>query len=157
MNNLSYLCNCNILIDLEAEIMKRKVVIMCLLLSAGLLNACSSDDELTNTSWKLLGFYSHETDSIEIAQPENSVYFYVINFHEDGKFSGKTATNDFEGRYIISDDHFSIHNCCTTKVYEIGDGERFYSSLLQATHYSLSDKQLRLYYNNQDYLLFNVR
>lgn len=27
----------------------------------------------------------------------------------------------------------------------------------QATRYSLSDKQLRLYYNNQDYLLFNVR
>lgn len=121
------------------------------------MTACSSDDELTNTSWKLLGFYSHETDSIEIAQPENSVYFYVINFHEDGKISGKTATNDFEGRYTISNDHFSVYDCFTTQVGELYDGERFYSSLHQATRYSLSDKQLRLYYNDQDYLLFNVR
>lgn len=137
--------------------MKNKFVLMCLLLSASLFITCSSDDELTNTSWKLLGFYSHDTDSFEIAQPENSVYFYVINFYENGRFSGKTATNDFEGRYTISDDHFSIHDCFTTQVGELYDGERFYSSLLQTTRYSLSDKQLRLYYNNQDYLLFNVR
>ena len=139
--------------------MKKSYLLLGLVVSllALAMTACSSDDELTNTSWKFLGFYSHETDSIEIAQPENSVYFYVINFHEDGKFSGKTATNDFEGKYIISDDHFSIHDCFTTKVGELYDGERFYSSLLQATRYSHSDKQLRLYYNDQDYLLFNVR
>ena len=58
--------------------MKKSYLLLGLLVSLILLamTACSSDDELTNTSWKLLGFYSHETDNIEIAQPENSVYFY---------------------------------------------------------------------------------
>ena len=138
--------------------MKKNHLFSGILVSLFLLTmtACSSDDELTNTSWKLLGFYSHETDSIEIAQPEGEQY-YVINFHEDGKFSGKSIVNVFEGYYSISDDHFSIHDGYTTYVYEIGDGERFCSSLFQATRYSLSDKQLRLYYNGQDYLLFNER
>ena len=138
--------------------MKKSYLLLGLVVSLLVLamTACSSDDELTNTSWKFLGFYSHETDSIEIAQPEGEQY-YMINFHEDGKFSGKSIVNVFEGYYSISDDHFSIHDCYTTYVYEIGDGERFYSSLHQATRYSLSDKQLRLYYNNQDYLLFNER
>ena len=138
--------------------MKKSYLLLGILASLILLamTACSSDDELTNTSWKFLGFYSHETDSIEIAQPEGEQY-YVINFHEDGKFSGKSIVNVFEGYYSISDDHFSIHDSFTTQVGELYDGERFYSSLHQATRYSLSDKQLRLYYNNQDYLLFNER
>jgi heat shock protein HslJ len=139
--------------------MKKSYLLLGLVVSLLVLAmmACSSDDELTNTSWKFLGFYSHETDSIEIAQPEGE-QCYVINFHEDGKFSGRTATNEFEGRYTISDDQIYIHDCFTTKVGEMYDGERFYSSLHEATRYSISNRQLRLYYNNnQDYLLFNVR
>lgn len=140
--------------------MKKNYFLLGLLVGIILLAfaACSSTDVLTNTSWKLHGFYSHETDSLEIAQPEDSEYFYVINFQEDEKFSGRTATNEFEGRYTISDDQIYIHDCFTTKVGEMYDGERFYSSLHEATRYSISNRQLRLYYNNnQDYLLFNIQ
>ena len=139
--------------------MKKSHLLLGLVISFLLLamTACSSDDELTNTSWKLLGFYSHETDSLEIAQPEDCEYCYVINFQEDEKFSGRTTTNEFEGRYTISDDHFSIHDFFSTKVGDMFDEDRFYSSLHETTRYSISNRQLRLYYNNQDYLLFNVR
>lgn len=140
--------------------MKKALLTISMLLMLGLVFACSKsdeNDELINTSWKLFGFYSHEADSIEIAQPEDCEYCYVITFHEDGKISGRTTSNDFGGEYTISDDHFSIHDCNTTQIVEMYDGKRFYSSLLQSTRYSLFDRQLKLYYNNQDYLLFNVR
>ena len=139
--------------------MKKNYFLLVLLVGIILLAfaACSSTDVLTNTSWKLHGFYSHETDSLEIAQPEDCEYCYVINFQEDEKFSGRTTTNEFEGRYTISDDHFSIHVFFSTKVGDMFDEDRFYSSLHETTRYSISNRQLRLYYNNQDYLLFNVR
>lgn len=139
--------------------MKKNYFLLGLLVGIILLAfaACSSTDVLTNTSWKLHGFYSHETDSLEIAQPEDCEYCYVINFQEDEKFSGRTTTNEFEGRYTISDDHFSIHDFFSTKVGDMFDEDRFYSSLHETTRYSISNRQLRLYYNNQDYLLFNVR
>lgn len=139
--------------------MKKNYFLLGLLVGIILLAfaACSSTDVLTNTSWKLHGFYSHETDSLEIAQPEDCEYCYVINFQEDEKFSGRTTTNEFEGRYTISDDHFSIHVFFSTKVGDMFDEDRFYSSLHETTRYSISNRQLRLYYNNQDYLLFNVR
>ena len=139
--------------------MKKNYFLLGLLVEIILLAfaACSSTDVLTNTSWKLHGFYSHETDSLEIAQPEDCEYCYVINFQEDEKFSGRTTTNEFEGRYTISDDHFSIHDFFSTKVGDMFDEDRFYSALHEATRYSISNRQLRLYYNNQDYLLFNVR
>lgn len=139
--------------------MKKNYFLLGLLVGIILLAfaACSSTDVLTNTSWKLHGFYSHETDSLEIAQPEDCEYCYVINFQEDEKFSGRTTTNEFEGRYTISDDHFSIHDFFSTKVGDMFDEDRFYSALHEATRYSISNRQLRLYYNNQDYLLFNVR
>jgi heat shock protein HslJ len=139
--------------------MKKNYFLLGLLVGIILLAfaACSSTDVLTNTSWKLHGFYSHETDSLEIAQPDDCEYCYVINFQEDEKFSGRTTTNEFEGRYTISDDHFSIHDFFSTKVGDMFDEDRFYSALHEATRYSISNRQLRLYYNNQDYLLFNVR
>lgn len=140
--------------------MKKNYFLLGLLVGIILLAfaACSSTDVLTNTSWKLHGFYSHETDSLEIAQPEDCEYCYVINFQEDEKFSGRTATNEFYGKYTISDDHFSIHDFFTTEVGDMFDEDRFYSALHEATRYSISNRQLRLYYNNnQDYLLFNIQ
>ncbi len=82
---------------------------------------------------------------------------FVITFGEDGKFSGTTSVNEFSGDYTMSVDGLNIlQPVCTTKVYEIGDGNEFYESLQACTHYVISGEQLLLYYNhNKNLLVFN--
>ena len=141
--------------------MKRVLLFFSVLLAIGLLSACSSEEDeggLSNTSWELLGFYSLETNELQTTLPENGKDLYVITFHTNNSFSGRTASNEFEGTYSAEKGLFAVLNCSTIKVGDIYDSDRFYTSLLCSTHYSISDTQLKLFYNNkQNYLLFAQR
>ncbi|MCR5512929.1 MAG: META domain-containing protein [Prevotella sp.] len=144
--------------------MKRNSIILMLtlLLTAGLA-ACSNDDSSTDdtlvrTTWKLVGFYTQETGTLQVAEPAGCDDCYVISFLQDGIVNGKTSTNKFEGRYIVSGELISFKDCSITEVNEMYDGERFFSTLIHTTRFSVLNKQLRLYCNNeQDYLLFKQR
>lgn len=141
----------------------KKKLLMTLCCVLFFLTSCSNDDhqaknELSNTSWKLIGFYSIETGELQTAQPEDCDECYTIIFSDGGLLSGKTCSNVFEGRFSVEGNQFAIQGCTSTKVGEMYDGEKFYSSLLSSSRYSVSEKQLRLYYNNgQSYLLFKLR
>ena len=150
--------------------MKKQLFVYAIgLLMAGLLAACSSDDDdfpaesdglekLPNTFWKFYGFGSKTGSKIREAMPNDCETCYTITFLEEKKITGKTTTNDFVGEYMINGDELCLTNVGTTKVGEIGDGEEFYTSLLSCSHFSIVGKQLFLYYNNkQDYLIFNLK
>ena len=140
-------------------IMKKIFLFFSMLLAMGLSSACSNEtegeDDLSNTSWRLLGFCSMDSNELQSIQPENCDNCYVLTFSTDGIFSGRTASNKFEGAYSAEKGLFAILKCTTTKVGDIYDNDRFYTALLNSTHYSISDSQLKLFYNNkQNYLIF---
>ena len=134
---------------------------LSMLLAVGLLSACSDEENkgvLSNTSWELLGFYSLESNELQSTQPENSKDLYVITFYTDTSFRGRTASNEFEGTYSAKEGLFAVLNCSTTKVGDIYDSDKFYKALLISTHYSISNNQLKLFYNNkQNYLVLAQR
>lgn len=142
--------------------MKKLSLFLSLLLAIGLFSGCSSEskslNDLSETSWKLLGFYSLSNNELQKSLPEDCDDCYVLTFSKDGLVNGKTASNIFEGTYSARKGLIAIMNCNTTKVGEVYDGNKFYMSLLNSTHYSFSDTQLKLFYNNkQNYLLFKRR
>lgn len=158
--------------------MKKKLVLMMsILLWLGMFSACSSDEncrfdendggnagisaertksltKLHETSWKLYGFGTDDAH-IQIAEPSGCSTCYVVKFNQDGTFSGKTTSNDFYGIYSTDNQSFKIEEYETTQVGEVGDGYRFVDAFRSSVHYDIADGQLKLYNNNNDYLIFN--
>ena len=71
----------------------KKKLLMTLCCVLFFLTSCSNDDhqakdELSNTSWKLIGFYSIETGELLSGQPEDCDECYTIFFSDGGLLSG---------------------------------------------------------------------
>ena len=115
-------------------------------------------DQIIGAKWKFYGFGTFDYQDIRKLNSDiDCETCFVITFGEDGKFSGTTSANEFSGDYTMSVDGLTIlQPVCTTKVYEIGDGNEFFESFQACTHYVISDEQLLLYYNhNKNFLVFN--
>lgn len=140
--------------------MKKVFMMMSVLLSFGMLCACSDDENdnsvtsLCKTSWKLYGFGTDD-DHIQIAEPSGCSTCYVVKFNPDGSFSGKTTSNEFFGIYSTDNKSFKIVECGSTKVGEVGDGYRFADAFRSAVQYEIANGKLKLYYNNNEFLIFN--
>jgi heat shock protein HslJ len=101
--------------------------------------------------------YGFGTDDahIQIAEPSGCSACYVVKFNPDGSFSGKTTSNDFVGIYSTGNKSFKIVEYGTTQVGEVGDGYRFVDAFRSSVKYEIANGKLKLYYNNNDFLLFN--
>ena len=152
--------------------MKRKVFLFLSLLHivAGVTGCNNEDDDngitgneeeskviakLCATSWKLYGF-GIDSNNIQKAEPSDCSTCYVVKFEPDGSFSGKTTSNEFIGVYNATDESFKIVNYGSTKVGEFGDGYKFVDAFCLSFQYEITEEgQLKLYYAQNDFLIFN--
>lgn len=141
----------------------KKSIIFCLsalVLTIAGLSSCSSDDNdisansLCKTTWKLYGFGTDDAH-IQIAEPSGCSACYIVKFNPDGSFSGKTTSNDFVGIYSTENKSFMIVEYETTEVGEVGDGYRFVDAFRSSVQYEIANGKLKLYNNNNDFLIFN--
>ena len=108
-------------------------------------------------TWKLEGIGDLSNNSFEKANPSNCENCYTITFVKDGMFSGFTASNSFYGEYQIEVTKLKVNNFTTTKVYELGNGEKYSEAIPHIVSFEITGNELKLYYNQgQNYLLFNL-
>ena len=137
--------------------MKRIFFIIILFVFSAVFTACSKEkDLLTDNKWRLVGFVDAETETIKEVYPTDD-WCYTLTFKKNGKCSGSTSSNTFEGKYKINYNKHSIHISTTriTVANEWTDGNIYAESLFEANAFSIQEDKLKLYYNNkQNYLLY---
>lgn len=106
------------------------------------------------TKWKLIGFVDVKSNTIKMVKPEIDSC-YVITFYSDNKFSGITSTNKVEGNYEISLNvkTLKILQFGGTKINELDDGKIYVANLLKVNLFSITERGLALYYDNENYYL----
>ena len=138
--------------------LKRVYFIMSSLLSLGLFCNCSSDDENTPSllynQWVMV---SYVNDTGEVLKEANG-YYYLITFHRDGTYSGRAYGNEIGGTYECIGNHLKFIDGNITKVYVVGsDPDKFFLEHLNDTYtYTITDKELRLYYSKDQYFKFRI-
>jgi len=81
----------------------------------------------------------------------------MITFVTDGTFSGFTASNTFFGGYQINGTKLKVNSFTATKVFELGNGEKYSQAIPEIESFEIAKNKLKLYYNQgQNYLLFNL-
>lgn len=107
------------------------------------------------TKWKLLGFVDVKSNKIKMAIPESDSC-YVITFYSDNTFRGITSTNKVEGNYEISsfnEKTLKILQLGGTKINELDDGKIYVANLLKVNLFSITERGLALYYDNENYYI----
>lgn len=141
--------------------MKTKTIlftaITLLLLLAGM--GCENEIIISDLyhSWKLEGFENLSNNSFEKAYPSDCENCLMITFVTDGTFSGFTASNTFFGGYQIDGTKLKVNSFTATKVFELGNGEKYSQAIPEIESFEIAKNKLKLYYNQgQNYLLFNL-
>ena len=114
---------------------------------------------LVNTKWKLVGFVDVTEKCLKSAEPMDWDEYYTLAFYTDTLY-GQTTLNTFsalyEANYETTD--MQIHGIFTTLAGEFADGYRYCDALFSVRSFSLQEKELRLYYNdNKEFLLFKLQ
>ena len=175
MNNK---CNFSILINGMYKLILMTVLYPLVLIF--FLTSCSKDENtnestnnkptnttytnLTQVTWKCVGFGT-DGKVVELIKPlqTDASYLhilwekiYVISFAGDGSFKGYATKHDLTGTYSINGNTILIQFVMSPeKVAEFGEGERFCEALYKSSRYEITNNQLKLYYDNNEYLLFN--
>ena len=155
--------------------MKKCLFFVMSLLGLNLLCACSSNSDETNiveddfrcvnrpdsveatlcdTKWVLVS-YGNESNEV---MKESKGYFYLLIFDSDGTYTGRAYGNEIWGEYNCIGEKFEIYSLGSTKVdVEGADKDNFFLYHLRDVYtYSLTDKELRLYYSEDQYFKFRA-
>ena len=138
--------------------MKKEFFILGMLLSLGMIfNACSNDEDVTDSLYNQWVLVSYVNETGEVLK-EAKGYYYLITFHPDGTYSGEAYKNELGGEYTCKDNKIKISHPYITKVYwEDSDPDEFYlEHLSDVNTYVVTDKELRLYYSNDHYFKFRI-
>jgi len=114
---------------------------------------------LVNTKWKLVGFVDVAEKCLKNAEPTDCEQCYTLTFYADTLF-GKTTTNSLQALYKADYEttDIQIFDGIMTEVGENADGYRYSDALFSVRSFSLQEKELRLYYNdNKEFLLFKLQ
>jgi hypothetical protein len=121
----------------------------------------NSDESDTNrslqdTNWKLAGIVDSETNTLKELKPDDCDRCYTLHFDTDSTLTGRSSVNDLFANYEIDFDLSSIQiKLARTKIYEPVDGELYVERLMAIQSFSVTDKELKLYYGEQgNYLLY---
>lgn len=107
-------------------------------------------------TWKFKGFGNLTGATFEKALPATDDNCYKLTIHNDGKISGFSTTNSLSGQLSIDGENITSISLGGTKIYELGNGEKFLMSVKLAESYKISNNQLKLYYNQgTSFLLFD--
>jgi len=144
--------------------MKKIFFMMGMLLSLGLLCACSSDDDVVQSEesraqalygkWQVLGYGSDDNFT---AKENNWTEHCFLIFKEDGSFEG-WIDNDLIGTYTFKENgEFTVTRCGGTLVLSTNPHIVFMEEQVRERKiksYKLLDNELRLFYSSSEYLMF---
>ena len=110
-------------------------------------------------TWKLEGFGDTSDNSFKNAEPKDCEECFVITFYADSTFRGRSIINLLAKSFIMSGNNLSFPGgVLSTYVQEIsGDGTRFTDSLKKVNKYSIEKSKLKLFYSDNEYLLFYLK
>ena len=158
--------------------MKKFCILMSVLISFGMLTACSSDDDASNqvklsdlleipsdqdekitdirgVTWKLFGYGNVMTGLIQKSESLDNNWQNIVTFSKEGTISGYSSSNDLYGEYFISGSNIEIIRWGGSKVGEVLDGEEFFQSFKLCKEFEITNNWLKLYYNDgHNILLF---
>lgn len=115
--------------------------------------------KLSGTKWTLVGFYDVEKDSLKEAEPKDE-QCYNLSFDTDTTISGTSSTNKIWGAYKANYELSTIQitNLGGTEINELFDGQLYMESLWQVNFFTITNKELKLYYSDKkNYLLYNQK
>jgi hypothetical protein len=100
--------------------------------------------------------YGNETNEVK---KESEGYFYLITFHPDGRYSGQAYGNEMFGEYQCVGNEMTLSWPEMTQVYyEWADPDEFFlAHLHDVSSYRVVNKELRLYYSEDQYFKFRLK
>ena len=140
------------------------LIIPALMLVVSSFSGCESKapNNLDNMElckkWKLVAFVN-ESDGTNIPPQPNSPNNYWIEFNADNTLTGVSSTNDLSGGYqviTLDNQNLNIDIHAMTEINELGYGNLFIDNLNNVYKFSVTETVLKLFYSENDYLLFNV-
>ena len=109
---------------------------------------------LIGTAWKLIGFVDKKKNRIRIVKAGDGDSFTQV-FEDNGRFTGRASINQAQGEYSMTKDHLSIQQYhLLTEAGESPDGYLYIAAMEKVFAYRISNRGLELYYDPQQYLLF---
>jgi len=145
------------------NIMKTKKVLFTTITLLLLIGGEGCETERTNSdiktiigTWKLEEFGNTADNSFKEVEPKDCEECFILTFHADSTFTGKSIINRLAKNYYLSGSNLSFPNgVLETMVDEItGDGTRFTEALRNVHRYSIEKSKLKLFYSDTKYLLF---
>jgi hypothetical protein len=136
-----------------------KFITIILFLASSFLACSKEKEDLLANTWKLAGFVDAETNILREAEPIGD-NCYTLTFDKWGKFSGRSSSNYFEGKYKINynKNKISLSMSMETEVGEFQDGNLYMDILPKVDFFSVQGNELKLYHNNkQNYLLYKSK
>ena len=108
-------------------------------------------------TWKLIGFGNAKTQSIDIPESPPLGNQYTVLF-KDNDLTGITSSNHIYGKYEINvhQQTLNIIDILSTRANEERYGHEYYSRLSGVNRYDLTPKGLKLYYTQDEFLLFEI-
>lgn len=128
-----------------------------------LLAGCSDDkddknheypEELTK-EWKFIGFGKLNSSETQTPDPHPN-YMYRLHLEKDGTLTGYSSVNDLYGKYKINSTNKKVEilNIGGTEVAETTDGNEYVNALTKIKSYDITENQLKLFYEGDEFLLF---
>lgn len=109
---------------------------------------------LIGPEWKLIGFVDEKKNRIRLVKAGDGDSFTQV-FEDDGLFTGRASINRAQGEYSMTKDHLSIQQYhLLTEAGESPDGYLYIAAMEKVFAYRISRRGLELYYDPQQYLLF---
>ncbi len=145
---------------LKENAMKTKKILLlipCLLIIS--LMGCRKDSEVDQSvvgTWKCAGFGDTKANNVKEIEPKDCEACYIMIFNEDLSFSGKSTINLLSKNYVVSNNKLSFPNgVLATYVLEEGDGALFTDALTKVFQFSILEPELKLFYSENEFLVFN--
>ncbi|MDR1161431.1 MAG: hypothetical protein LBK45_03735 [Tannerellaceae bacterium] len=108
---------------------------------------------LNGTKWKLAGSVNVETGILKEFEPTDCAECFTLTFNSDHTASGRSILMNVEIDLLNLDPTRPMAKIA----YDEGgypDGERFRTAIYKAASFIVTSEELKLYYNNTEYLLF---
>jgi hypothetical protein len=130
------------------------VLLLIFTVMSGCENGQQEDSLELFGTWKFFAFGDSD-GSIRTAQPDDCEKCYVITFKEDSTMVGKSVINILGKGFILSGSQLSFPwGVLATDVLEEGDPHIFTEALENVTSFQIEKFQLKLYYSDNKFLLF---
>jgi hypothetical protein len=116
-------------------------------------------------TWKLTSFINQSTNNVLVESDFSNSNEITIIFNQDLNFTGNTLINDFLGNFAIKEGNTQLTflEFSTTEVNETEWGDLFYQNLNSNYNqqsgnwesiYEIQNNSLKIYYSEQQYMLF---